>query len=228
MKIGHDNPDCIKQRSCANVAGTLSGSTTTPTADTHRIEQTPSLGKPQQQIKICYRCKQPGHVHNDCIVDHQGVVHHSTPISNAELLSTCSTPTVVGERDVDDFKSPQLVAVQGRTTLVVVLSAAKQVGGVEFVSCHTKYNVVHEQQSHVQQQPGVEKQLDVQQQLTLNVINQAPIINLLEAYTIYKEGQNVLKRPLHDENNLTESDSKKQHVHISLSIEENQEEEGKI
>ncbi|CAF4894877.1 unnamed protein product, partial [Rotaria sp. Silwood2] len=102
------------------------------------------------------------------------------------------------------------------------------------------------QQPEVQQQPGVQQQSEGQQELdderqimldqdnihpndkASNMINQAPSINFIEAYQMYKDGQNVLKRPRHDENNITINESKKQHLHISLPMEENEEEEGEI
>jgi len=49
-----------------------------------------------------------------------------------------------------------------------------------------------------------------------------------EAYKTYKEGQNVLKRPLSDEHNLIKNDLKKQHLHTSLPMEEKEEEEREI
>ncbi|CAF0951904.1 unnamed protein product, partial [Rotaria sordida] len=154
----------VKQRSCANFVGTLSRSTTTPIVGSQTFKQTPSSGKPQGKFKLCYRCKQPGHVQKDCIFDHQGVVHRSTPISSAEFLSTISTPTVVGKHDEDDFESPQLAAAQECTIPVLVLPAGDLVRHEEFISCRMNVNVIREQQPGAQQQPGVQHQLDVHQQ----------------------------------------------------------------
>ncbi|CAF1374625.1 unnamed protein product [Rotaria sordida] len=243
----------VKQRSCANFVGTLSRSTTTtPIVGSQTFKQTPSSGKPQGKFKLCYRCKQPGHVQKDCIFDHQGVVHRSTPISSAEFPSTISTPTVVGEHDEDDFENPQLAAAQECTIPVLVLPAGDLVRHEEFISCRMNVNVIREQQPGAQQQPSVQHQLDVHQQSSgqqqlksqqpivlsqgeinsnekvPNAISRAPAINLVEAYKMYKEDQNMLKRPLHDENNLTENDSKKQHLHTSLPMKENEEEDGEI
>ncbi|CAF3063495.1 unnamed protein product, partial [Rotaria sp. Silwood2] len=154
-----------------------------------------------------------------------GIVHHSTPISSDELPST---PTVVGIRDADDFESPQLSATQECIATVTALPPCDQEEQPDVEqqpAVHQELDV--QQQPNIQQQPGVQQQSEGQQELddarqimlgqdnihpndkASNMINQAPSINFIEAYQMYKDGQNVLKRPRHDENNITINESKK-------------------
>ncbi|CAM4852396.1 unnamed protein product, partial [Rotaria magnacalcarata] len=75
-----DDPACNKQRTYANVASASTTPLITPRIDVQVTRETPVVNKTQLKIKTCYRCKQPGHVQKDCIFNHNGVVHHSTPI----------------------------------------------------------------------------------------------------------------------------------------------------
>ncbi|CAF3677512.1 unnamed protein product [Rotaria socialis] len=106
-EIGHDDPACNKQRTYANVASTSTTPLITPRIDVQVAKETPVVNK--TQLKTCYRCKQPGHVQKDCIFNHNGIVHHSTPIPDDENSSTNSTPTFVDNHF--DLGGPQLITM---------------------------------------------------------------------------------------------------------------------
>ncbi|CAF4820888.1 unnamed protein product [Rotaria socialis] len=106
-EIGHDDPTCNKQRTYANVASTSTTPLITPRIDVQVAKETPVVNK--TQLKTCYRCKQPGHVQKDCIFNHNGIVHHSTPIPDDENSSTNSTPTFVDNHF--DLGGPQLITM---------------------------------------------------------------------------------------------------------------------
>ncbi|CAF2927116.1 unnamed protein product [Rotaria sp. Silwood2] len=245
MEIGHDDSDCTRKRSYANIAGTFSRQASTPTTDNQTIKKTPS----------------------------SGIVHHSTPISSDELPSTPTVVCIRDADDFESPQLSATQECIAAVAALPPGDQEEQPDVEQQPAVHQELDVQQQpniqqqpdtqqqtdiqqqadtqqqsvtQQPEVQQQPGVQQQSEGQQELdderqimldqdnihpndkASNMINQAPSINFIEAYQMYKDGQNVLKRPRHDENNITINESKKQHLHISLPMEENEEEEGEI
>ncbi|CAF1939966.1 unnamed protein product, partial [Rotaria magnacalcarata] len=98
-EIGHDDPACNKQRTYANVASASTTPLITPRIDVQVARETPVVNKTQLKIKTS----------QDCIFNHNDVVHHSKPIPDDENNSMNSTPTVVDNHfDLDD---PQVITM---------------------------------------------------------------------------------------------------------------------
>ncbi|CAF1580880.1 unnamed protein product [Rotaria magnacalcarata] len=195
-EIGHDDPACNKQRTYANVASASTTPLITPRIDVQVTRETPVVNKTQLKIKTCYRCKQPGHVQKDCIFNHNGVVHHSTPIPDDENNSMNSTPTVVDNHF--DLDGPQLITMNDCDEPNLLAK--------ETISCEKR-----------QQQNRTTTTIDPVVLSNDNTMIQGPI-NILnaESYKMYKEGRNVLKRPFHDDHHTIVKDKKTEHHPSSL------------
>ncbi|CAF1348879.1 unnamed protein product, partial [Adineta steineri] len=94
-EFGHDDVSCSKQRSYANAIST-------PSNVNQEINPNSISMIIQNKIKICHKCKQPGHIKINCPVNRSDIIQSPITLLNNDMESRFSTPNVGDSDKIDD------------------------------------------------------------------------------------------------------------------------------
>ena len=133
-ELGYDDITCTKSRSYANVTSASPNILFTPSNAAQGVNPTSTLTRLIPKIKLCHKCKQPGHVKKKCLLNLHEVIQPNTPLLNDAMDSRFSTPNII-DVDIDVIEDFQTKAQEnGQTSKQVINQSEVHVGAPSVIA----------------------------------------------------------------------------------------------